>query len=57
MRAPGPGQLMAGNRKSALEHLARTDIAALTHEAAKVGGIPLITEIDHAEVDEVFGVT
>jgi hypothetical protein len=48
---------MAGSRESALEHLARTDLAALTREAAEMGGIPLITEIDHAEVDEVFGVT
>jgi glutamate synthase domain-containing protein 2 len=50
----GLRQLMAGNRKFALEHMRRDDIAALTPESAKVSGIPYVTEVDHDEVEKIL---
>jgi glutamate synthase domain-containing protein 2 len=52
--AQGLRQLMNGSRKFSLDHIARTDIAALTHEAAEVSGIPYITDIDREEVEEIL---
>ena len=52
--AQGLRQLMAGSRKFALEHITRTDIAALTHEAADISGIPHVMEVDHEDVEAVF---
>lgn len=53
--AQGLRQLMAGGRKFALEHITRNDIAALTPEAAKVSGIPLVSDLDAEEVDKILG--
>ena len=53
--AQGLRQLMAGGRKFALEHITRNDIAALTPEAAKVSGIPLVSDLDAKEVDKILG--
>ncbi len=53
--AQGLRQLMAGSRKFALEHLTRNDIAALTPEAARVSGIPLVSDMDTEEVDRILG--
>jgi glutamate synthase domain-containing protein 2 len=50
----GLKQLMAGNRKFALEYISRNDIAALTQEAANISGIPYITEIDKEEVNKIL---
>jgi glutamate synthase domain-containing protein 2 len=52
--AQGLRQLMAGNRKFAMEYISRDDIAALTHEAAEISGIPYITDVDAREVDDIL---
>lgn len=52
--AQGLRQLMCGSRKFALEHIARDDLAALTHEAAAISGIPFITEVDQAQAQEIL---
>jgi hypothetical protein len=53
--AQGLRQLMAGSRKFAVMHLTRDDIAALTPEAARVSGIPLVSDLDAKEVDKILG--
>jgi glutamate synthase domain-containing protein 2 len=53
--AQGLRQLMCGSRKFALEHITVNDIAALTPEASRVSGIPLVTDIDAKEVDKILG--
>ncbi len=53
--AQGLRQLMSGSRKFALEHITRGDIAALTPEAARVSGIPLVSDLDAEEVDRILG--
>ena len=53
--ALGLSQLMAGSRKFALEHVTRNDIAALTPEAARVSGIPLVSDLDAEEVERILG--
>ena len=50
----GLRQLMCGSRKFSLEHISRDDLACLTHEAADISGIPFITEVDKAEVEEIL---
>ena len=52
--AQGLRQLMAGNRKFGVKHISRDDIAALTPEATRVSGIPLVTDIDAKEVDKIL---
>lgn len=42
-------QLMAGARKFSLEYITRDDIAALTEEASRVSGIPLVNDLDKDE--------
>ncbi len=51
--AQGMRQLMAGERKFALEYIARDDICSLTREAADVSGIAFVTELDK---DEAWGI-
>jgi len=53
--AHGLRQLMNGSRKFALEYIRRSDIAALTPEASRVSGIPLVTELDEEEIDKILG--
>jgi len=53
--AQGLRQLMCGARKFAVKHIRRDDIAALTPEAARVSGIPLVTDMDREEVESVLG--
>ncbi len=53
--AQGLRQFMAGSRKFAPEHIARNDIAALTPEASRVSGIPLVSDMDTEEVDRILG--
>ena len=53
--ATGLRQLMAGERKFALNYLCRDDLVALTREAADVSGIPYIMEADAEEVDRILG--
>jgi glutamate synthase domain-containing protein 2 len=52
--AQGLRQLMAGSRKFSLEYITRDDLAALTHEAAEISGIPFITDVDKAQVAEIL---
>ena len=52
--AQGLRQLMCGARKFALEHITRGDIAALTPESSQVSGVPLVSELDAQEVDEIL---
>ena len=53
--AHGLRQLMNGARKFALEYITRDDIAALTPEAARMSGIPLVSDLDGDEVDRILG--
>jgi len=53
--ATGLRQLMAGERKFALNYLCRDDLVALTREAADVSGISYIMEADAEEVDRILG--
>jgi glutamate synthase domain-containing protein 2 len=53
--ATGLRQLMAGERKFALNLVERNDLMALTREAADVSGIPYIMETDAEEVDKILG--
>ena len=50
----GLRQLMAGTRKFGVKHITRDDIAALTPEAARVSGIPLVSDIDAKEVEQIL---
>lgn len=50
----GLRQLMAGSRKFGLEYLSRIDLASLTWEAARVSGIPFVSELDCDEVDLIL---
>ena len=52
--AQGLRQLMAGSRKFAMEHIARDDIAALTHEAANISGIKYIMDVDQGKADRIL---
>jgi glutamate synthase domain-containing protein 2 len=52
--AQGLRQLMAGNRKFALQYIERDDIAALTHEAAEMTGITYVMDVDKAEVQKIL---
>jgi len=53
--AQGLRQLMAGSRKFSLEHIARDDIAALTHDAQAVSGIQYVMDVDQGEVERILG--
>ena len=50
----GLRQMMAGNRKFALEYISRDDIAALTQDAARISGIPYVTDVDKEEVEKIL---
>ena len=52
--AQGLRQLMAGSRKFSLEDISRDDIAALTHDAAAVSGIPYIMDVDKHQVQQLL---
>lgn len=53
--AQGLRQLMCGARKFSVRHISRGDIAALTPEASRVSGIPLVSDIDAEEVEKILG--
>ncbi len=53
--AQGLRQFMAGSRKFAIDRITTNDIAALTPEASRVSGIPLVNDIDAKEVDKILG--
>jgi len=50
----GLQQFMAGARKFRLEHVDRSDLVALSREAADVTGIPYVMDADAAEVDRIL---
>jgi glutamate synthase domain-containing protein 2 len=52
--AQGLRQLMCGARKFSLEHISRDDIAALTPRAAEISGIPLVSDCDREEVEQIL---
>jgi glutamate synthase domain-containing protein 2 len=52
--AQGLRQLMCGSRKFSMEFVARDDVACLTHEAADITGLPFVTDVDKAEVEEIL---
>ena len=52
--AQGLRQLLAGSRKFAVGLVARNDLAALTHEAAKISGVSYIMDVDKAEADSLL---
>lgn len=51
----GLQQLMAGERKFALQYIDRNDLVALTRHAAEVSGIPYVTDSDREEVEKILG--
>ncbi len=53
--ATGMRQFMAGTRKFKLNLIDRTDLMALTKEAAEISGIPYIMDADKEEVDRILG--
>ncbi len=50
----GLRQFMAGSRKFDLSYITRDDIAALTPEAARMSGIPLVTDMDKEEAEKIL---
>ncbi len=52
--ATGLRQLMAGERKFALNFIDRNDLVALTREAADVSGIPYVMESDMEEAEKIL---
>ena len=52
--AQGLRQLLAGNRKFALEYITRNDICALTPEAARISGIQYVMDIDKEEAANIL---
>jgi hypothetical protein len=52
--AQGLRQLMTGNRKFALEHITRDDIASLTKEAADISGLSYIMDADKEEAEKIL---
>jgi glutamate synthase domain-containing protein 2 len=52
--AQGLRQLMAGARKFGLAYITRDDIASLTPEASRLSGIPMVSDIDSDEVNDIL---
>jgi len=50
----GLRQIMCGSRKFALKYIDRGDIAALTHEASEISGIPYIMDCDKKEAAKIL---
>ncbi len=53
--AQGLRQLMAGGRKFAVKFIERSDIVALTREAAEISGISYVMEADKEEAEKILG--
>ncbi|MCL0097744.1 FMN-binding glutamate synthase family protein [Dehalococcoidia bacterium] len=53
--AQGLRQLMAGSRKFALKFIDRSDIVALTRQAAEISGIAHVMEADSEEAARILG--
>ncbi len=52
--AQGLRQMMAGNRKFALQYITRDDIATLTQDASRMSGIQYIMDADKTEVEQIL---
>jgi len=52
--AQGLRQIMAGSRKFALEHITRSDIAALTRDASEITGIEYMMDVDQEEAEAIL---
>jgi glutamate synthase domain-containing protein 2 len=52
--AQGLRQLMTGARKFAVPYISRNDIAALTPEASRISGVPLVSDVDRVEVEAIL---
>lgn len=52
--AQGLRQLMAGSRRFGLKYMSRDDLASLTPEASRVSGIPLVSDRDEEEAEEIL---
>ncbi|MFC1679525.1 FMN-binding glutamate synthase family protein, partial [Elusimicrobiota bacterium] len=52
--AQGMRQIMCGARKFGLDHITRTDIFALTREAAEMSGIAHATDLDKLEAEQII---
>ena len=52
--AQGLRQLMAGARKFTMDYMSRSDIAALTPEAAAISGITFVMDVDQEEVEGIL---
>ncbi len=52
--AQGLRQLMAGSRKFAMEHISRSDLCSITHEAADISGISYTMDLDLEEAQEIL---
>jgi len=52
--AQGLRQLMAGARKFAINHIDRTNIAALTTKAAEISGVNYVMDTDREEAEEIL---
>ena len=52
--AQGLRQLMCGSRKFSSEYITRHDLAALTHEASEISGIPYIMDYDKKEAERIL---
>ncbi|MCF7873197.1 MAG: hypothetical protein K9L80_03255, partial [Candidatus Omnitrophica bacterium] len=50
----GLQQLMAGSRNFKLSSISRRDLMALTEEAAKVSGVPYLTEAYRQEAEAIL---
>jgi len=50
----GLRQIMCGSRKFSLEHISRSDITALTHEASEISEVPYIMECDKEEAENLL---
>ncbi len=51
----GLQQLMAGARKFSLQHIQRSDLVALTREAAEISAITYVMDSDQEEIDRILG--
>jgi len=51
----GLQQLMAGERKFALQYIERNDLVALTREASQISGIAYVMDSDKEEIDKILG--
>jgi glutamate synthase domain-containing protein 2 len=52
--AQGLRQLMAGARKFGLKYITQDDIAALTPDASRISGLPMVMDVDKKEAAEVL---